>query len=173
MTKNNMAEVSCGVNQDVVRQTICSAFFHHAARMKGGQGEYVQMLTSMPCHIHPTSALSGLGYTPDYVVYHELIYTSKEYMQCATSVDPLWLAEYGSVFFSVKESYQSRVLKRKREKLEKELNEATLKEKEAKALAEKQKEAEEEEEDISMKKQKIAEFGARSNTKRGGRRLGI
>jgi hypothetical protein len=27
----------------------------------------------MPAHMHPTSALYGLGYTPDYVVYHELV----------------------------------------------------------------------------------------------------
>ena len=31
----------------------------------------------MPCHLHPTSALFGMGFTPDYVVYHELVMTSK------------------------------------------------------------------------------------------------
>lgn len=41
--------------------------------------------------------------TPSYVVYHELILTSKEYMTQVTSIDPYWLAELGSVFFSVKE----------------------------------------------------------------------
>jgi hypothetical protein len=35
-----------------------------------GIGEYVNMLNGMPCHLHPSSALFGLGYTPDYVVYH-------------------------------------------------------------------------------------------------------
>ncbi|GJZ06211.1 pre-mRNA-splicing factor ATP-dependent RNA helicase DEAH7 [Tanacetum coccineum] len=58
----------------------------------------------MPCHLHPSLALYGLGYTPDYVVYHELILTAKEYMQCATSVEPQWLAEMGPMFFSVKDS---------------------------------------------------------------------
>lgn len=56
----------------------------------------------MPCFLHPTSALYGLGYTPDYIVYHELVYTTKEYMQCVTAVDPEWLAELGPMFFSVK-----------------------------------------------------------------------
>ena len=56
----------------------------------------------MPCFLHPTSALYGLGYTPDYIVYHELVYTTKEYMQCVTSVDPEWLAEMGPMFFSIK-----------------------------------------------------------------------
>jgi pre-mRNA-splicing factor ATP-dependent RNA helicase DHX38/PRP16 len=44
--------------------------------------------TGVPCVLHPTSSIYALGFTPDYVVYHELIMTSKEYMQCVTSVDP-------------------------------------------------------------------------------------
>ena len=44
-----------------------------------GIGEYVNCRTGMPCHLHPTSALFGMGFTPDYVVYHELIMTSKVY----------------------------------------------------------------------------------------------
>ena len=56
----------------------------------------------MPCFLHPTSALYGLGYTPDYIAYHELVYTTKEYMQCVTAVDPEWLAELGPQFFSIK-----------------------------------------------------------------------
>lgn len=31
----------------------------------------------MPCHLHPTSALFGMGFTPDYIIYHELVMTSK------------------------------------------------------------------------------------------------
>ena len=42
-----------------------------------GLGEYVNTRTGMPCHLHPTSALFGMGYTPDYIVYHELVMTSK------------------------------------------------------------------------------------------------
>jgi len=59
--------------------------------------------TSVTVQLHPTSALYGLGYLPDYVVYHELILTSKEYMSTVTSVDPRWLAELGGVFYSIKE----------------------------------------------------------------------
>ena len=38
----------------------------------------------MPAHLHPTSALFGMGFTADYIVYHELVMTSKEYMQVRT-----------------------------------------------------------------------------------------
>lgn len=97
---------SCGTNWDVIRKCICSAYFYQAARLKG-IGEYVNLRTGMPCFLHPTSALYGLGTSPEYVVYHELVMTAKEYMQCATAVDGFWLAELGPMFFSVKETGKS------------------------------------------------------------------
>lgn len=70
-------------------------------------------------NLHPTSALYGLGFLPDFCVYHDLVLTSKEYMSTyvlwlvfsvdcrtdcqsfsVTAVDPLWLAELGSKFYS-------------------------------------------------------------------------
>merc|ERR1712141_64997 len=60
-----------------------------------------------------TSALFGMGFTADHIVYHELVMTGKEYMQCVTSVDGYWLAELGPMFFSVKETSLSREEKRK------------------------------------------------------------
>jgi pre-mRNA-splicing factor ATP-dependent RNA helicase DHX38/PRP16 len=80
--------ISCGTDWDIIRKCICAAYFHQAAKLKG-ISEYVNMRTGMPCHLHPTSALYGRGFTPDYIVYHELVMTSKEYMQCVTAVDPL------------------------------------------------------------------------------------
>ncbi|CAI2172411.1 14512_t:CDS:10 [Funneliformis geosporum] len=105
MKAEKMEIVSCGTDWDVVRKCICSAYFHQAARVKG-IGEYVNCRTGMPCHLHPTSALYGLGYTPDYIVYHELVMTSKEYMQCVTAVDPYWLAEMGPMFYSKEEEVE-------------------------------------------------------------------
>ncbi|KAJ2882524.1 Pre-mRNA-splicing factor ATP-dependent RNA helicase PRP16, partial [Coemansia aciculifera] len=98
---------SAGANWDAIRLCICSAYFHQAARVKS-LGEYNDLRTGMPCHLHPTSALYGMGYTPDYIVYHELVFASKEYMQCVTAVDPKWLAEMGPMFFSLREAGASR-----------------------------------------------------------------
>ena len=39
---------------------------------------------------------------------HELIMTTKEYMQCVTAVDGHWLAELGPMFYSVKDASQTR-----------------------------------------------------------------
>jgi hypothetical protein len=62
---------------DAIYVIFCiAAYFHQAARLKG-IGEYVNCRTGMPCHLHPTSALFGMGFTPDFVVYHELVMTAK------------------------------------------------------------------------------------------------
>ncbi|XP_060802540.1 pre-mRNA-splicing factor ATP-dependent RNA helicase PRP16 isoform X1 [Amyelois transitella] len=123
--------VSCGTDWDTVRKCICSAYFQQAARLKG-IGEYVNCRTGMPCHLHPTSALFGLGSSPDYVVYHELMMTTKEYMHCVTAVDGRWLAELGPMFFSLKETNKSNRDKRKEaavhlERMEEEMRQAELK----------------------------------------------
>lgn len=85
MQKMNL--VSCGTDWDLIRKCICSGFYHQAARVKG-IGEFINLRTSVTMALHPTSALYGLGYVPEYVVYHELILTAKEYMSTVTAVDP-------------------------------------------------------------------------------------
>ncbi|XP_071785736.1 pre-mRNA-splicing factor ATP-dependent RNA helicase PRP16-like isoform X1 [Asterias amurensis] len=107
MDQQGLKLISSGTGWDIIRKCICSAFFHQGAKLKG-IGEYVNIRTGMPCHLHPTSALFGMGFTPEYIIYHELIMTSKEYMQCVTAVDGEWLAELGPMFYSVKEAGKSR-----------------------------------------------------------------
>jgi pre-mRNA-splicing factor ATP-dependent RNA helicase DHX38/PRP16 len=102
MKMQKMEMVSCGTDWDVIRKCICSGYYHQAAKVRG-IGEYMNLRTNVTVQLHPTSALYGLGFLPDYVVYHELILTSKEYMSTVTSVDPHWLAELGGVFYSIKE----------------------------------------------------------------------
>lgn len=160
MEKTSMELRSCGGAWDPIRRCITSSFFMNAARMKG-IGEYINLRTSVPCFLHPTSALYGLGYTPEYVVYHELVFTSKEYMQCVTSVDPVWLAEFSNMF-SVKSSNRSRAEKRQDEADQKKIMEAEL----AAKLATATEDAREEEHKMesARKRQKVATLG------QGGRR---
>ena len=84
-------------------------------RLKG-VGEYVNLRSRISSFIHPTSSLYGLGYAPEYVVYHELILTQKEYMHCVSAVDPTWLAQMGPMFFSVKMTGWGTLEKKKQER---------------------------------------------------------
>ena len=106
---------TCNYEYDIVRKAICSAYFSNAAKIKG-VGDYINLRTGMPCKLHPSSALYSLGYAPDYVVYHELVMTSKEYMHCVSAVDPTWLAEMGPMFFSVKEDGETKAIREESEK---------------------------------------------------------
>lgn len=126
MNQQKMKLSSSRNNWDVIRKAICSSYFYNSARVKG-IGEYVNMLSGLPSSLHPSSALFGLGYTPDYVCYHELIMTTKEYMSCVTAVEGEWLAEMGPMFFTVKESYQTRLLLLQKEVIEKKKMEQEMK----------------------------------------------
>ncbi|TKR77313.1 hypothetical protein L596_018310 [Steinernema carpocapsae] len=165
ISDQKMELISCGNEWDIIRKCICSAYFHNAARLKG-IGEYVNVRTGIPCFLHPTSALFGMGFMPDYVVYHELIMTAKEYMQSVTSVDPMWLAELGPMFYSVKVSSKTKSEKAKESvriaaSMEEEMREAhaELEERRIQSAREQRKPA-----------AKIAEVGrsVRSSTRRFG-----
>ena len=47
--------------------------------------------------IHPSSALYHRH--PEWVVYHELVATSREYMRQVTAVEPRWLVAAAPTFF--------------------------------------------------------------------------
>ena len=59
----NMPLLSCGYDLDVVRECICSGYYHQAAKRKG-LGEYVNLRTSVAVQLHPTSALYNSGDPP-------------------------------------------------------------------------------------------------------------
>jgi pre-mRNA-splicing factor ATP-dependent RNA helicase DHX38/PRP16 len=148
MKQQKLEPVSSGGSWDVVRKAICSAYFYNSSKIKG-IGEYINMLNGIPCSLHPSSALFGLGYTPDYVCYHELISTSKEYMSCVTAVEGEWLAELGPMFFSIKESFES-TLRRRQEKM---LEQAKMMKEMAKKAEQEGKEKEDEREAMEKRKQ--------------------
>jgi ATP-dependent RNA helicase DHX8/PRP22 len=79
-----------------VRQAICSGYFFHAAR-KDAQEGYKTVVDQAPVYIYPGSAL--FQRQPDWVVYHELVMTSKEYMRECCAVDPRWLVQLAPRFF--------------------------------------------------------------------------
>ena len=106
--KQHLRSSTAGSDWDIIRKCICSGYFHQSARLRG-VAEYANLRSGMTSSVHPTSALYGLGYLPEYVVYHQIMLTSKTYMSVVSAVDPYWLAELGGVFFSIKEKgYGSR-----------------------------------------------------------------
>ena len=162
MSQHKIKIVSCNNNYDLVRKAICSGYFTNATKIKG-IGEYVNLRTGIPCKLHPSSALFSLGYAPDYVVYHELVMTTKEYMQCVTTVDPYWLAEMGPMFFSIKKPFGMREERSEIEKKGKTIMEEEIQESIRKQTETNRRKEEEEEREKMLKRIKTdttASFGS-------------
>lgn len=118
MATNKYPVIKAKDDKDV-RKCLCAAYFQQLAKLVKtngggrGQAEYANLRHNyMKMYLHPTSALAGgADISPQYVIYDELVLTTKEYMQCATAVEPEWLLKYGYVFFGVSSSVKRRVEK--------------------------------------------------------------
>lgn len=89
--------ISCDGDIDSICQCIVSGFFANAARLHPS-GSYRTVRDDHPLYIHPTSVL----YTeapPQWVVYHEVLQTSKEYMRDVTKIDPSWLYKLAPQYY--------------------------------------------------------------------------
>uniref|UniRef100_A0A8C7DVK3 RNA helicase n=1 Tax=Naja naja TaxID=35670 RepID=A0A8C7DVK3_NAJNA len=98
MDRHKLDVVSCGKATVRVQKAICSGFFRNAAK-KDPQEGYRTLIDQQVVYIHPSSAL--FNRQPEWVVYHELVLTTKEYMREVTTIDPRWLVEFAPAFFKV------------------------------------------------------------------------
>jgi ATP-dependent RNA helicase DHX8/PRP22 len=96
MDRYKLDLVSAGRDYTKIQKAICSGFFFHAAR-KDPQEGFKTIIEQQPVFIHPSSCL--FQHQPDWVIYHELVLTTKEYMREVTHIDPRWLVELAPRFF--------------------------------------------------------------------------
>eukprot|EP00249_Psilotum_nudum_P022320 c28469_g1_i1 orf=694-4590(-) len=94
----------------VLREAICAGWADHVARKvslqetvrrkEGGKCHkavrYQACAVEEPVFLHPSSVLAK--FAPEFVVYTELIQTSKLYMRGVTLVEPKWLVSYATTF---------------------------------------------------------------------------
>jgi len=85
-----MEVVSCGRNIQRVQKAICSGYFRNAAKRDPKEG-YRTLVDEQTVYIHPSSSL--FKNPPEWVVYNELVMTTKEYMREVTAIEPKWLIE--------------------------------------------------------------------------------
>ena len=104
ITKNklniNIEDEINSENKDIndnIRKAIISGFFFNCACLNK-DGIYRTVKNPHVVNIHPTSIL--FKQNPKYIVYHELIYTTKEYMRYCIEVKPEWLLEIAPFYFN-------------------------------------------------------------------------
>jgi ATP-dependent RNA helicase DHX8/PRP22 len=114
MDRYRMDIVSAGKQLIKVRKCIVAGYFTNAAK-KDPQEGYKTMVEGQPVHIHPSSSLYNKN--PEWVLYHELVLTTKEYMRNVLAVEPKWLIELAPKFFKQGDATKLSHAK-KREKIE-------------------------------------------------------
>uniref|UniRef100_A0A2P2LWH7 RNA helicase n=2 Tax=Rhizophora mucronata TaxID=61149 RepID=A0A2P2LWH7_RHIMU len=85
---------------DAIKKSITSGFFPHCARLQKN-GSYKTVKYPQTVYIHPSSGLAQI--LPRWVVYHELVLTTKEYMRQVTELKPEWLVEIAPHFYQLKD----------------------------------------------------------------------
>ncbi|KAK8604564.1 hypothetical protein V6N13_099500 [Hibiscus sabdariffa] len=91
---------SCPNDLEAIKKAITSGFFPHSARLQKN-GSYRTVKHPQTVYIHPSSGLAQV--LPRWVVYHELVLTSKEYMRNVTELKPDWLVEIAPHYYQMKD----------------------------------------------------------------------
>ncbi|XP_026228815.1 ATP-dependent RNA helicase DHX33 [Anabas testudineus] len=97
--KLNLKLESCGADTGNVRRCLAHSMFINAAELQL-DGSYLALDTHQPVAIHPSSVLFQAK--PAYVVFNELLHTSRCYMRDLCLVDADWLLDAAPEYFSRK-----------------------------------------------------------------------
>eukprot|EP01017_Pseudomicrothorax_dubius_P030158 TRINITY_DN3733_c0_g3_i2.p1 TRINITY_DN3733_c0_g3~~TRINITY_DN3733_c0_g3_i2.p1 ORF type:complete len:644 (-),score=170.90 TRINITY_DN3733_c0_g3_i2:54-1913(-) len=114
MERYKLPVLSCGKDSWKIRKAITAGFFAHATRKDPSEG-YRTMVDNQQVYIHPSSALFNKA--PEWVVYHELVLTTKEYMREVCAIDPKWLVDVAPNFYKVADA-NSLSRRKRNEKIE-------------------------------------------------------
>ncbi|KAJ3023009.1 ATPdependent RNA helicase [Thoreauomyces humboldtii] len=98
LARFNLPITSSG-DVDAIRKCIVSGYFSHAARLRM-DGTYATVLHNEVLHIHPGSVLRKRA--PEWVVYHEVVETTKAFMRDIVVIEPDWLTELAPHFYEKK-----------------------------------------------------------------------
>lgn len=87
---------TCGKETSRIRQCLTTGLFVNAAELQM-DGTYKCLGQKVSAFIHPSSSLFKAK--PAYVVFTELVHTSKCYMRNVSVVDPQWLVSAATSYF--------------------------------------------------------------------------
>lgn len=82
--------VSCEGDVTLIQKCIAVGFFANAAR-RSPDGQYRTLRDSLVLAIHPTSIL--FNYSPEWVVFQEVVETTNIFMRDLTVIEQMWLPE--------------------------------------------------------------------------------
>lgn len=92
--------VSGAGDSAAIRKAITAGYFYHVARLSKG-GQYKTAKHQQTVMIHPNSSM--FEDLPRWVIYHELVFTTKEFMRQVTDIESKWLLEVAPHYYKPRE----------------------------------------------------------------------
>ncbi|KAL1459627.1 hypothetical protein WDU94_011591 [Cyamophila willieti] len=83
-----------------IRKAITAGYFYHIAKLSKS-GNYKTAKHNQTVMIHPNSCL--FEELPRWVLYHELVFTTKEFMRQVTEIESKWLLEVAPHYYKPRE----------------------------------------------------------------------
>ncbi|KIR58628.1 ATP-dependent RNA helicase DDX35 [Cryptococcus bacillisporus CA1873] len=93
--------VSCEGDAVRLRKCLVSGYFKNAAKMLP-DGTYRSARENAPLHVHPSSVMFTRQPSTGWVIYHEVVETTKSFMRDLTVIDEDWLVELAPHFYRFK-----------------------------------------------------------------------
>lgn len=84
-----------------IQKSLLAGFFPNAARLQRGGDSYRTIKNGMTVYLHPSSTLFEVN--PKWVLFYELVLTSREYMRSNMPLLPEWLVEVAPHFYKKKD----------------------------------------------------------------------
>ena len=89
---------SCGVDTSRLLKCLVTGYFSHCAQMLP-DGSYISLRDRLPLFTHPNSVLYKRS--PQYVIYHEVVETTKAFMRDVSVIEARWLTDIAPHFYVV------------------------------------------------------------------------
>lgn len=81
----------------LISKALTAGFFPNAARLQKGGDSYRTVKNGLTVYLHPSGVL--LEERPKWVIFYELVLTSKEYMRSCLPLKPEWLTEVAPHYY--------------------------------------------------------------------------
>ena len=83
-----------------IRKAVTAGYFYHTSKLSKG-GNYKTVKHNQTVMVHPNSSM--FEDLPRWVIYHELVFTTKEYMRNCIEIKNDWLLEVAPHYYKAKE----------------------------------------------------------------------
>jgi len=80
-----------------VRKALASGFFYNTAKLQEKTGTYKTLKNQHTVNVHPSSSL--FENMPKWVIYNELVFTTKEFMRELIEIKSEWLLEIAPHYY--------------------------------------------------------------------------